>query len=189
MGCNHHRFRQSLSTVSILKLFTGFWEKKRQRSRHFISEGGRRKREEEKKREKESRSCVRCLMSLESTTGTDVMAPEKLISLRVNEGGRFFDSSPPNLHSQFPFQKKAILLISMKLGVCTGGGRKEGWGGGDSDSWDTPISPTGSRVGGHRTGEITVQLIGVLTSFHRLYFIIFQIKQHRTQTFKHTDPW
>lgn len=157
--------------MSILKLFTGFWKKATITPFHL--RGGRRKRR--KKREKESRSCVQCLMSLESTTGTDVMAPEKLISLRVNEGGRFFDSSPPNLHTQFPFQKRAILLISMKLGVCTGGGRK---GGGDSDTWDTPISPTGSRVGGHRTGEITMKITGVLTSFHRLYFIIFQIKQH-----------
>lgn len=63
-------------------------------------------------------SCVRSLMSLESTTGADVMGHEKLISLCVNEGGRFWFI--PNLHTQFTFQKEAILLISMKLGVCYG---------------------------------------------------------------------
>lgn len=34
-------------------------------------------------------SCVRSLMSLESTTGTGVMGHEKLTSLCVNWGGRF----------------------------------------------------------------------------------------------------
>lgn len=67
---------------------------------------------------KTSWSCVRSLMSLESTTGADVMGHEKLISLCVNEGGRFWFI--PNLHTQFTFQKEAILLISMKLGVCYG---------------------------------------------------------------------
>lgn len=54
--CNHYRFRQSPSTVSVLKLFAGFWKKATITPFHL--RGGRREKKKKKKRERRSPGVV-----------------------------------------------------------------------------------------------------------------------------------
>lgn len=45
--------------------------------------------------------------------------------------------------------------------------------GGDLDTRNTRIGPIGFSLGGHHTWEITMQIIGALTSSHQLLFSFF----------------
>lgn len=133
-------FRQRLSTVTNLKHFTCFSISNDCDAASALIEM--------------SWSCVRSLMSLELTTGTDVMGHEKLISLCVNWGGRFLihpKSAYPIYISKgsnpFNFHEIGCLLE------------------GDLDSWNIWISPIGVWLRGHHTWEITVQIIDVSPPF------------------------
>lgn len=92
-------------------------------------------------------SCVPSLMSLESTTGTDVMGHEKLISLC--QLGRQILIHPKSAYpiyiskgsNPFNFHEIGCLLV------------------GDSDTWNTGVSPIGFWLWEHHTWEISMQII------------------------------